>query len=156
LNGKSRELMLKIGDKAPDFTLPADDGGQFTLSSMRGRRVFLWFFPEAGTPGCSLEGRGIRDHREYFDQYSIAIIGISFDGVAENAAFAQKHQFGFPLLSDTNHEVALAYGACDSLKARYAGRVSFLIDPDGIVERVYDKVDPRDHAAQVLAEILGG
>jgi peroxiredoxin Q/BCP len=147
--------MLKAGDPAPDFTLAADDGGQLALSSLRGRRVFLWFFPEADTPGCSLEGRGLRDHREYFDQGGIEVIGVSFDSVADNAAFARKYDFGFRLLSDTRHEVALAYGACASLKARYPERISFLIDADGRIERVYDKVDPRDHAAQVLAGVLG-
>lgn len=147
--------MLKAGDPAPDFTLPADDGGRFALSSLRGHRVFLWFFPEADTQGCTLEGRGLRDHREYFDQSAIEVIGISFDSVADNAAFARKYNFGFRLLSDTTHEVALAYGACDSLKARYPERISFLIDADGRIERVYDKVDPRDHAARVLAGVLG-
>jgi len=147
--------MLKAGDPAPDFTLPADDGGRLALSSLRGRRVFLWFFPEADTPGCTLEGRGLRDHREYFDQSAIEVIGIGFDSVADNAAFARKYNFDFRLLSDTTHEVALAYGACDSLKARHPERISFLIDADGRIERVYDKVDPRDHAAQVLAGVLG-
>jgi thioredoxin-dependent peroxiredoxin len=146
--------MLKAGDPAPDFTLTADDGGQLELSSLRGRRVLLWFFPEADTPGCSLEGRGLRDHREYFDQSAIEVIGVSFDSVADNAAFARKYNFGFKLLSDTTHDVALAYGACESLKARYPERISFLIDAGGRIERVYDKVDPRDHAAQVLAGVL--
>ena len=146
--------MLKDGDPAPDFTLTADDGGQLALSSLRGRRVLLWFFPEADTPGCSLEGRGLRDHREYFDQSAIEVIGVSFDSVADNAAFARRYKFGFKLLSDTTHEVALAYGACESLKARYPERISFLIDAGGRIERVYDKVDPRDHAAQVLAGVL--
>jgi peroxiredoxin len=81
--------MLKAGDPAPDFTLPADDGGQFTLSSLRGRNVLLWFFPEAGTPGCSLEGRGLRDHREYFDESAIEVVGVSFDCVADNSAQTQ-------------------------------------------------------------------
>jgi peroxiredoxin Q/BCP len=148
--------MLKDGEPAPAFTLPADDGGRLALSSLRGRRVFLWFFPEADTPGCSLEGRGLRDHREYFDQSAIEVIGISFDSVADNAAFAHKHNFGFRLLSDTTHEVALAYGACENLKAKHSERISFLIDADGRIERVYDKVDPRDHAAQVLAGVLAG
>lgn len=146
--------MLKAGDPAPEFILPADDGGRLALSSLRGRRVFLWFFPEADTPGCSLEGRGLRDHREYFDRSEIEVIGVSFDSVADNAAFARKYNFGFRLLSDTTHEVALAYGACESLKARYPERISFLIDAGGRIERVYDKVDPRDHAAQVLAGVL--
>ena len=147
--------MLKAGDLAPDFSLAADDGGQFTLSSLRGRRVLLWFFPEADTPGCSLEGRGLHDHREYFAENGIIVVGISFNSVDENAAFARKYDFGFKLLSDTTHEVAIAYGACDSPGARYAERMSFLIDADGRVERVYDKVDPRDHAARVLADVLG-
>ena len=147
--------MLKAGEAAPEFTLAADDGTQLSLSSLRGRRILLWFFPEADTPGCSLEGRSLRDHREYFDQSAIEVIGVSFDSVADNAAFARKHNFGFRLLSDTTHEVALAYGACDSLKARYPERISFLIDTNGRIERVYDKVDPRDHAAQVLAGVLG-
>jgi thioredoxin-dependent peroxiredoxin len=146
--------MLKDGDPAPDFTLTADDGGQLALSSLRGRRVLLWFFPEADTPGCSLEGRGLRDHREYFDQSAIEVIGVSFDSVADNAAFARRYKFGFKLLSDITHEVALAYGACENLKARYPERISFLIDAGGRIERVYDKVDPRDHAAQVLAGVL--
>jgi thioredoxin-dependent peroxiredoxin len=148
--------MLKVGDSAPDFTLPAHDGAPFALASLRGRRVFLWFFPEADTPGCSLEGRGLRDHREYFDQSAIEIVGISFDAVADNAAFARKHNFGFKLLSDTTHEVALAFGACENLKARYPERISFLVGADGRIERVYDKVDPRDHAAQVLVDLLEG
>jgi peroxiredoxin Q/BCP len=147
--------MPKVGDPAPDFTLPADDGGQLTLSGLRGRSVLLWFFPEAHTPGCSLEGRGLRDHREYFDQNTIEIVGVSFDSVADNSAFALKHNFGFRLLSDTTHEVALAYSACENLKARYPERISFLIDASGRIERVYDKVDPRDHAAKVLADVLG-
>lgn len=147
--------MLKAGDPAPDFTLPADDGSVFKLSSLRGRRVLLWFFPEADTPGCSLEGRGLRDHREYFEQSAIEVVGVSFDSVADNAAFARKHSFGFRLLSDATHEVALAYGACESLKARHPERISFLIDADSRIERAYDKVDPRDHAAQVLAGVLG-
>ena len=146
--------MLKAGDPAPEFTLPDQDGAPFALASVRGRRVFLWFFPEADTPGCSLEGHGLRDHREYFDRSAIEIVGISFDTVADNAAFARKHNFGFRLLSDTTHEVALAFGACESLKARNPERISFLIGVDGRIERVYDKVDPRDHAAQVLVDVL--
>lgn len=147
--------MLQVGDRAPDFTLSSDDGGQFTLSTLRGRRVLVWFFPEADTPGCSLEGRGLRDHQEYFDQNEIVVLGISFNSVAENAAFARKYNFGFKLLSDTTHQVAMAYGACDNPAAKYPERMSFLIDAGGRVERVYDKVDPRDHAARVLAEVLG-
>src|SRR5260370_40265306 len=104
--------MLKAGDAAPDFTLPADDGGEFTLSRLRGRSVLLWFFPEADTAGCSLEGRSLRDHREYFVQSAIEVAGVSFDSDADNSAFARKHNYGFRLRSDTPHRDDLAYAAC--------------------------------------------
>jgi thioredoxin-dependent peroxiredoxin len=80
---------------------------------------------------------------------------VSFNSREENAAFARKNDFAFPILSDTNRAVAVAYGACDDVRARYAERVSFLIDEQGAVARIYDRVDPRDHPARVLADLLG-
>jgi len=82
------------------------------------------------------------------------VLGVSFNTVEENARFAIKYSFGFKLLSDIGHEVAAAYGACANARARYPERMSFIIDAEGRVERVYDRVDPRDHAARVLADIL--
>jgi len=148
-------MTLSIGQPAPDFTLAAHDGELVALKSFRGAKVLLWFYVEAGTPGCTLEGRGFRDHRSYFDESNIRVVGISFDTPEDNAAFEQKHQFGFPLLSDSDHAVAIAYGACSGADARYPDRVSFLIDEDGMIEKVYDQVDPRDHPARVLADVLG-
>jgi thioredoxin-dependent peroxiredoxin len=148
-------LTIRAGDPAPDFTLLATDGAPLSLESLRGAKVLLWFYVEAGTPGCTLEGRGFRDHQSYFDESNIRVVGISFDTTEDNSAFAKKHQFGFPLLSDSNHEVAIAYGACSGADARYPDRVSFLIDEHGVIEKVYDQVDPRDHPARVLADILG-
>jgi peroxiredoxin Q/BCP len=147
--------VIKVGEPAPDFTLAAHDGGSISLESFRGAKVLLWFFVEANTPGCTLEGRGFRDHQSYFDQNNIRVVGVSFDSVEDNAAFAGRYQFGFLLLSDANHAVALAYGACSGSDARHPDRVSFLIDERGAIERVYDQVDPRDHPARVLADILG-
>ncbi len=74
--------------------------------------MLLWFFVEASTPGCTLEGRGFRDHQSYFDENNIRVVGVSFDSPADNAVFARRYEFGFPLLSDSNHAVAVAYGAC--------------------------------------------
>jgi peroxiredoxin Q/BCP len=138
--------MIKVGEPAPDFTLTAHDGGSVSLASLRGAKVLLWFF---------VEGRGFRDHQSYFDENNIRVVGVSFDSMEDNAAFARRHEFGFPLLSDTNHAVAIAYGACSGSDARYPDRVSFLIDENGAIERVYDLVDPRDHPARVLADVLG-
>ncbi len=147
--------MIEVGQPAPDFTLAAHDGGSLSLKSLRSAKVLLWFFVEANTPGCALEGRGFRDHQSYFDENNIRVVGISFDSPEDNAAFARKYEFGFPLLSDRDHAVAIAYGACARADARYPDRVSFLIDEYGAIERVYAQVDPRDHPARVLADILG-
>ena len=83
------------------------------------------------------------------------MLGASFNGVEQNAGFARKNDFHFPLLSDTTRAVALAYGVCSDQKARYPERMSFLIDEHGKLARVYDKVDPRDHPARVLADVMG-
>lgn len=83
------------------------------------------------------------------------MVGVSFDSVEQNGAFARKYALGFPLLSDVERAVATAYGACDDLKASRPERVSFLIDEQGVIASVYDRVDPRDHAARVLADLLG-
>jgi peroxiredoxin Q/BCP len=148
------QMIAQVGQVAPRFSLPAHDGSAVSLEDLRGRKVLLWFFPEADTPGCTAEGLGFRDHREYFDEGNIVVVGVSFNSPEENAAFAKKHGFGFPLLSDTGRTTALAYGACEDPKARYADRVSFLIDESGGISRMYDNVNPRDHAARILADFL--
>ena len=102
-----------------------------------------------------MEGRGFRDQISDFDKNNIQVLGISFNDVERNAEFADKNQFPFPLLCDTGRSVGMAYGACADDKARYASRISILIDEDGNVVRVYDKVNPRDHPAQVLADVIG-
>src|SRR5258708_32454569 len=125
--------MIKVGEPALDFTLASNDGGTVSLKRLRGAQVLLWFFVEANTPGCTLEGRGFRDHQSYFDENNIRVVGVSFDSIEDNAAFARRHDFGFPLLSDADHSVAIAYGACSAANARSPDRVSFLIDENGIV-----------------------
>jgi thioredoxin-dependent peroxiredoxin len=147
--------MITVGEPAPDFTLATHDGASLSLNSLRGAKVLLWFFVEANTPGCTLEGRGFRDHQSYFDENNIRVVGVSFDSPEDNAAFARRYDFRFPLLSDSDHAAAIAYGACAAPDARYPDRVSFLIDERGAIERVYDRVDPRDHPARVLADVLG-
>src|SRR5271154_258147 len=104
--------MIKVGDQAPDFTIAAHDGSSLSLRDLRGAKVLLWFFVEANTPGCTLEGRGFRDHQTYFDESNIRVVGVSFDSPEDNASFARKHEFGFPLLSDDAKARARAYSAC--------------------------------------------
>ncbi|HUY27829.1 MAG TPA: peroxiredoxin [Candidatus Binataceae bacterium] len=146
--------MLRVGDRAPEFALPAHDGRTIALAELRGRKILLWFFPAASTPGCTTEGRGFRDHQSYYDENEIQFLGVSFDTVEANAAFARSNGFKFPLLSDLTRETALAYGACAEPRAASAERISYLIDERGYIARVYAQVDPRDHPARVLADIL--
>jgi thioredoxin-dependent peroxiredoxin len=148
-------MMPKVGEAAPDFTLTTHQDKRIALAKLRGRKVILWFYPEANTPGCTSEGCGFRDQISDFEQNNIQVLGISFNDVEENAAFAEKYKFPFPLLCDTDRSVGIAYGACADNKARYASRISVLIDEDGKIARVYDQVNPRDHPAQVLADVLG-
>jgi peroxiredoxin Q/BCP len=146
--------MLQVGEPAPEFTLTTHQGKPVSLGDFRGHKVLIWFFPEAGSPGCTTEARSFRDHRGYFDENNVVVLGASFNTVEENAAFAAKQGLAFPLVCDTDHALALHYGACADLKARYPDRISVLIDELGKVARVYDSVDPRDHAARVLADLI--
>jgi thioredoxin-dependent peroxiredoxin len=146
--------MLKAGDSAPEFTLMTHEGKPLSLSSQRGKKVMLWFYPQAGTPGCTAEGCSLRDQYNYYEENNIVVLGVSFDTVEDNAAFAQQYGFPFALLCDTDRKVGLAYGACDNAKAAYAERISYLIDEQGRILRAYPQVDPRIHAAEVLADLL--
>ena len=146
--------MLKAGDDAPDFTAMTHEGKPLTLSSLRGHKVLLWFYPQAGTPGCTAEGCSLRDQYSYYEENGIVVLGVSFDNVEDNAAFVKKFSFPFALLCDTGRDIGIAYGACDNPKARYADRISYVIDERGKILRAYPQVNPRDHAAQVLADLL--
>jgi thioredoxin-dependent peroxiredoxin len=146
--------VLKVGDTAPEFAEITHQRGSVSLAQLRGHRVLLWFFPEAGSPGCTTEAKSFQEHLPYFNENNVMLLGASFDTVEENARFAQKLGLQFPLLCDTTRVVALAYGACQDAKARYPERISVLIDEHGRVMRLYDQVDPRDHAARVLADLI--
>jgi thioredoxin-dependent peroxiredoxin len=146
--------MLKVGDTAPEFIQLAHHGESVSLAGLCGHKVLLWFFQEAGSPGCTIEARSFKEHRPYFDEHNVKLLGASFDTAEQNTIFAQKLGLDFPLLCDTTRTVALAYGACQDPKARYPERISVLIDEHGRVMRIYDSVDPRDHAARVLADLI--
>jgi peroxiredoxin Q/BCP len=145
--------LLKVGDQAPDFTLQTHEGKSLSLSSLRGKRVLLWFYPKADTPGCTIEGKGFCSQYQDFADRDIAVLGVSFDKVHDNASFAKKFGFQYPLLCDTERTLGLAYGACDNAKAGYANRISYLIDEQGKIAKVYPQVNPREHPGQVLADL---
>jgi thioredoxin-dependent peroxiredoxin len=146
------------GDKAPDFTLPDQQGDDVSLSGLRGKTVVLYFYPKADTPGCTTQACGIRDHRADYAKAGAVVLGVSPDPVAAVAKFDQKYGLEFPLLADSDHAVTDAYGVWVE-KSKYgrtymgAQRATFIIDADGVVRHVIPKVTPKTHDEEVLAAL---
>lgn len=145
--------MLKPGDVAPDFTGVDHTGKTVKLSDYRGKTVVLWFYPKADTPGCTAEGCGFRDLKTEYEKKNAAILGASFDTPEENAAFAKKFNFNFPLICDTERKLGLAYGACTDASAKNAQRIGVIIGPDGRVKEWYPKVSAQDFPREALQRI---
>jgi peroxiredoxin Q/BCP len=148
--------MLQEGTIAPDFTLPADGGGEVTLSDYRGKKVVLYFYPKDNTPGCTTEACNFRDDYSQIVAAGAAVLGISPDSVKSHDGFKLKYQLPFALLSDPDHKVAEMYGAWGEKKMygkSYMGivRSTFVIDEEGRILKVFPKVDPKVHSQEVLA-----
>ena len=155
-------MSLAVGDKAPDFTMPTDGGGEVSLKALKGKTVMLYFYPRDDTPGCTTEACAFRDSLPDFSKAKAVIIGVSKDSVASHDKFKTKFKLPFPLASDADGEVCEAYGvwAQKSMYGKtYMGieRSTFLIDDKGVVRDIWRKVKVDGHAAEVLkaAEALG-
>lgn len=151
-------MTLKAGRKAPTFTLPDQDGERHKLADYKGSWVLIYFYPKDNTPGCTKEACAIRDNWSAFKRLKVAVLGISPDPVKKHASFVAKFQLPFTLLADEEKKVVNKYGVWGLKKfmgREYEGtfRKSFLIDPDGKIAKVYDKVKPADHAGEVLADV---
>jgi peroxiredoxin Q/BCP len=152
--------MLNEGDAAPDFEAPDAEGDPVRLSSFRGRRVVLYFYPKDDTPGCTREACSFRDSFAEFEAKGIEVLGVSADDARSHRKFADKYSLPFRLLADTDHRVADLYGAYGEkqfMGRRYTGviRKTFLIDEEGRVAKVFDKVKVDEHAADVLKTFDG-
>lgn len=150
----------KPGNKAPAFRLLADDGKEVSLDDFRGKRVLLYFYPRASTPGCTVEACEFRDLLPKFAKQGVAILGVSADPVKALANFKVKQKLNFPLLSDPEHKTIEAYGVWRRKKfmgRSFVGivRSTFLIGPDGKIEEVWDGVRVKGHAAETLAKASG-
>lgn len=147
--------MIKEGDKAPDFTLPATGGARVRLSDLRGSNVVLYFYPKDNTPGCTKEACSFRDQSAALKRAGAIVLGVSTDSVASHEKFAKKYGLPFPLLSDEDKSVVKAYGVWKkkSLYGRlFKGveRTTFLINDRGVVARVFPKVKVEGHTREVL------
>lgn len=150
--------MITEHDVAPDFTVATDEGKELRLAALRGRNVVLYFYPKDDTPGCTVEACELRDAFPRFSKSNAAILGVSPDTVASHQKFKKKFELPFTLLADTGHTIAEAYGVWvekSMYGKKYWGvqRATFVIDTKGVVAKVYPKVKPEGHAAEVEAEL---
>ena len=152
--------MLEEGESAPSFSLPNQDGEKISLGEFIGKKIVLYFYPKADTPGCTTQACSIRDAREDLSALNAAVLGVSPDAPGKQKKFDEKYSLGFPLLSDPDHKVADAYGVWGEKSMygkKYEGiiRSSFLIGPDGKIVQAWYKVSPKDtvpKAQKALAE----
>lgn len=150
--------MLKTGDHAPDFTLPASGDQQVRLSSFKGKHVVLYFYPKDDTPGCTLEAKDFRDQIASFDKKDAVVIGMSKDKPCDHDAFIKKYDLPFVLVSDESGKTLEAYGVWvqkSMYGKKYMGieRTTFLIDPQGNIAHIWSKVKVDGHVKDVLAHI---
>lgn len=149
---------LKEGDKAPEISLLTDAGEQFHLSGQKGKNVVLYFYPKADTPGCTKEACAFRDTSKKFTKANTVIVGVSPDTEDDQAQFKSKFDLPFALLADADHKTADAYGVWKEKNMygrKYMGveRTTFIIDPKGLIKKIFPKVKVDGHAEEVLAAI---
>jgi peroxiredoxin Q/BCP len=145
-----------VGDPAPTFSLPDENGSTVDLAKLKGKRVVLYFYPKADTPGCTKQACGFRDTIGQYTQAKAAVFGVSPDPVADVKKFSDKFHLNFPLLADADHAVCEKYGVWQektNYGKKYMGvvRTTFIISPKGQIEHVFEKVKPEGHEQEVLA-----
>ena len=147
--------MLKIGDTAPDFTLPDADGNMIALKDFQGRKVVLYFYPKDNTPGCSRQACAFAGLYSEFERRGVKVVGVSKDSIASHVKFAEKYNLPFILLSDPELEAIKAYGVWQEKKmcgkvGMGVVRTTFLIDAQGNIERVFPNAKPDTNASEIL------
>lgn len=152
-------VLPAVGSSAPAFTLPDQGGKERSLADYHGTWVLLYFYPKDDTPGCTVEACAIRDQFKDFKKIGAVVLGVSTDSVASHRKFADKYELPFTLLADEHKEVVGKYSVFGEKKfmgKTYTGtsRTSFLIDPEGKIAKVYPKVKPEEHAAEVVADLV--
>ena len=154
-------MELKEGEKAPDFSLPASTGETISLTDLAGKKVVVYFYPKDNTPGCTTEACDFRDVRGELETAGAVVLGVSADSLKSHANFVDRNGLNFPLLSDADKTMAESYGAWGEKKnygRTYMGmkRMTFLIDEQGAIEKIWPQVRVKGHADAVLAQVKGG
>lgn len=144
--------MPAVGSKAPDFTLSSQEGKQVSLKDFRGQWVVLYFYPKDMTPGCTIEAHNFQADQDKFTAKKAAIVGVSVDTVDSHVQFCTKENLTFKLLADPTHQVVDKYGSFGGV---VAARNTFLIDPNGVIRKVYTGVKPSGHSAELLTDLDG-
>ena len=152
--------MLEVGMKAPDFTLPDKDGHQVSLSDFKGKKVVLYFYPKDNTPGCTRQACAFAQNYSAFEEKGVVVIGVSKDSVASHVKFAEKHQLPFILLSDPELVAIQGYDVWKEKKlygkvSMGVVRTTYIIDEEGIIEKVMPKVKPDTNANEILEWLEG-
>ena len=141
--------MLKVGQKAPDFKLPDQKGNLHNLADYKGGWLLIYFYPKDFTSGCTQEACSLRDNFSSLKD-KLKLVGISADSVESHKSFSEKYNLPFTLLSDPERKAIKSYGTNGLI---FAKRTSFLINPQGVIEKIYEKVDPTSHAKEILKDI---
>ena len=147
--------IIKAGEKAPEFNATDEAGNPITISQFKGRKLILFFYPKDDTPGCTAENCNLRDNYADLLARGFAIVGVSPDSAKKHQGFKSKYALPFPLIPDTDQQILKLYGAWGEKQMygrTYEGvlRTTFVINGEGVVEKVFDKVDTKDHTAQIL------
>jgi thioredoxin-dependent peroxiredoxin len=143
-------MSLSAGTVAPDFTVKDTNGNTVTLSEFKGKTVVLYFYPKDDTPGCTKEAQGFRDAYPEYEGKDMVVLGVSMDDEASHKAFTEKYGLPFQLLADTDGAITKAY---DVEGSGYSKRVTFIIDGEGTISKVFDSVNTATHAQDILAEV---
>lgn len=146
--------ILAIGENAPNFEGFNQFGDKVSLDNFRGKKLILYFYPKDNTPGCTAESCNLNDNYQYWLSKGYEVLGVSPDSVASHKKFADKYQFGFTLVSDPEANILKAYGAWGEKNMygrKYMGvlRTTFVIDEQGVIEQIFDKVDTKNHTSQL-------
>jgi len=150
-------MAAEIGKRFPDFSLQNQDGNTVKLDDYAGKWLVLYVYPKDDTPGCTIQGKSFTATKQDFDDANIAIAGVSADDVESHKNFCNKFAFTIDLLADPNHELlsAAGVGQSDYKGTMYWNRTSFVIDPEGTLRKIYEKVNPEGHEQVLLEEIKG-